>query len=31
VHIAIRAKDLGEVRDELARFGEQVIEPTKDL
>lgn len=29
--IAIRSKDLAEVRDELARFGQDVIGPTKDL
>jgi probable F420-dependent oxidoreductase len=29
--IAIRSKDLEEVRAELARFGEDVIAPTKDL
>jgi alkanesulfonate monooxygenase SsuD/methylene tetrahydromethanopterin reductase-like flavin-dependent oxidoreductase (luciferase family) len=29
--IAIRAKDLNEVRDELARFGEDVIAPTHDV
>lgn len=29
--IAIRSKDLGEVREELARFGEQVIAPTRQL
>jgi probable F420-dependent oxidoreductase len=29
--IAIRSKDLAEVRDELARFGEEVIAPTRDL
>jgi probable F420-dependent oxidoreductase len=28
--IAIRAKDMGEVRDELARFGDDVITPTRD-
>lgn len=29
--IAIRSKDLSEVRDELARFGDEVIAPTRDL
>lgn len=29
--IAIRAKDLAEVRNELARFGDDVIAPTRDL
>lgn len=29
--IAVRAKELGEVREELARFGEEVIAPTRDL
>jgi hypothetical protein len=29
--IAIRAKDIGEVRDELARFGDAVITATRDM
>jgi probable F420-dependent oxidoreductase len=29
--VAIRSKDLNEVRDELARFGDEVIAPTRDL
>jgi probable F420-dependent oxidoreductase len=29
--IAIRSKDLDDMRDELARFGDEVIEPTRDL
>jgi probable F420-dependent oxidoreductase len=29
--IAIRSKDLNEVRDELARFGDEVIAPTREL
>ena len=29
--VAIRSKDLAEVRDELARFGDEVIAPTRDL
>jgi probable F420-dependent oxidoreductase len=29
--IAIRSKDLAEMRDELARFGEEVIVPTRDM
>jgi probable F420-dependent oxidoreductase len=29
--IAIRAKDIDEVREELARFGDEVITPTRDL
>ena len=29
--IAVRAKDISEMRDELAEFGEHVIAPTRDL
>ncbi len=29
--VAIRSKDLNEMRDELARFGDDVINPTRDL
>lgn len=29
--IAIRAKEISEVRDKIARFGEEVIVPTHDL
>ena len=29
--IAVRSKEMPEVRDELARFGDEVIEPTKEL
>ncbi len=29
--VAIRSKDLAEMRDELARFGDEVISPTRDL